>query len=104
VPDSIKAIQSSIRRHLPDHEYDCDIITDLAFRHSRDVIASKLKHIKEQGLDNKHTRSDPFTDDELAILRHKNLLGADTGLSISLKKKKIKHSIQIYQRRRTWYQ
>jgi len=65
-PDSIKAIQSSIRRHLTYHDHECDIITDPAFRHSRAVIASK--HLNEQGLGNKRNRSDPFIDDELAIL------------------------------------
>ena len=85
-PDSIKAIQSSIWRHLTDHDYECDIITDPAFRHSRAVVASK--HLNEQGLGNKRNRSDPFIKDELAILWHKNLLGAGTGFPISFEKSK----------------
>ena len=43
-PDSIRSMQGSIRRHLIEHEYEGDIIVDPAFRHSRDVIASKRKH------------------------------------------------------------
>ena len=47
------------------------------FKHSRTVLISKRKSFKQQGLGNKIMRADPFTNEELEILRKKSLLGKD---------------------------
>ena len=47
------------------------------FKHSRTVLMSKRKSFKQQGLGNKIMRADPFTNEELEILRKKSLLGKD---------------------------
>ena len=74
-PDSLKSIVNSLSRYLTSKNYPVNISTDNSFKHSRDVLASKRKSLKQMGLGNKKNRADPFTDDELEILRQKSLLG-----------------------------
>ena len=51
-----------------------NILKDDSFKHPRDILTSKRKSLKQQGLGNKGLRADPFTDEELDILK-KFLLG-----------------------------
>ena len=68
-------MQLSLKRHLEDNSYNQNITKDNAFKHSRDVFFSKRKALKQDGLGNKKNRSDPFTDEEINILKEKSLLG-----------------------------
>ena len=74
-PDTLKAYQASLHRYLADKQYRGNILKDDVFKHSRTVLMSKRKSLKQQGLGNKIMRADPFTDEELEILRKKSLLG-----------------------------
>ena len=74
-PDTIRSFQSSIHRYLQEHNYGWNIIQDDLFKHSRDVLSSKRKALKQSGLGNKRNRADAFTDDEITTLRSRNLLG-----------------------------
>ena len=74
-PGTIGSMQSSIHRYLQGKKYDNNIMTDDSFRHSRQVLSSKRKALKQIGLGNKKNRADPFTDEEIDILRQKALLG-----------------------------
>ena len=65
-PDTLKAYQANLHRYLADKQYRGNILT---------VLMSKRKSLKQQGLGNKIMRADPFTDEELEILRKKSLLG-----------------------------
>ena len=75
-PDSLRSIYSSIHRHLTTKHYRESIMTSAEFKHARDVLASKKKSLKQQGLGNKKRLADPFTDDEINVLRKKQLLGS----------------------------
>ena len=74
-PGTLESIQSSVMRHLADNHYPHNIKTDPIFKHSRNVLASKKKGLKQQGKGNKKNRTDPCTDEEMAILYEKSLLG-----------------------------
>ena len=70
-------------RYLAHKQYRGNVLKDDVFKHSRTVLMSKRKPFKQQGLGNKIMQADPFTDEELEILRKKSLLGKDvTCLSI----------------------
>ena len=73
-PSTLESIQSSVIRHLHEHEYQHNIKADSLFKHSRDVLSSKKKGLKQQGTGNKKNRADPFTDEEMTILYEKSLL------------------------------
>ena len=77
-PDSLKSYQSSLHRYLTEKKYNGNILTDESFKHSRDVLSSKRKALKQQGLGNKVLWADPFTDDEMNVLKTKKLLGKGT--------------------------
>jgi hypothetical protein len=74
-PDSLRSFQGSIHRYLSDKNYKNNIILDAQFKHSRDVLASKRKLLKQKGLGNKRLRSDSFTTEEQKILWEKSILG-----------------------------
>ena len=74
-PSTLECIQASVMRHLHEHEYPHNIKADPLFKHSRDVLSSKKKGLKQQGKGNKKNRADPFTDEEMTILYEKSLLG-----------------------------
>ena len=80
-PDSLKSYQSSLHRYLTEKKYNGNILKDESFKHSRDVLSSKRKALKQQGLGNKVLRADPFTDDEMNVLKTKKLLGKGTLIS-----------------------
>lgn len=74
-PDTIKSYQSSLHRYLSDKNYQESILTGPSFKHSRDVLTSKRKALKQLRLGNKKNRAEPFTEEEISILHQKNLLG-----------------------------
>ena len=75
-PDTIKAYQSSLQRYLNDRNYPESLLTGSSFKHSRDVLTSKRKALKQRGLWNKKNRAEPFTEEEISILFQKKLLGS----------------------------
>jgi hypothetical protein len=74
-PDTLKSIQCSINRFLAEKGSTVNIVEDAAFKHSRDVLQSKRKLLRQQGKGNKERRADPLTQDEIDILYSKNFLG-----------------------------
>ena len=77
-PDSLKSYQSSLHHYLTEKKYNGNILTDESFKHFRDVLSSKRKALKQQGLGNKVLWADPFTDDEMNVLKTKKPLGKGT--------------------------
>ena len=73
-PETLKSFQSSLNRYLMD-KINVNIIEDPAFKHSRDVLSSKKKQLKQMGLGNRPNRAEPFTKEEVNILYEKNYLG-----------------------------
>ena len=74
-PDNFKLIQFSINRFLAEKGSTVNIVEDREFKHSRDMLVSKRKMLRQQGRGNKERRADPFTQDEIEILYSKNFLG-----------------------------
>lgn len=81
-PDTLKCIQSSINRYLGD-KTKINIINDIEFKHSRDVLSAKHKQLKRKGLGNRKRKADPFTDEEINLLYSNNLLGTCKYLQLS---------------------
>ena len=74
-PDTLKSFQSSFLRYLAEKGYASNILKDDCFKHSRDVLMSKRKALKQKGLGNKVRRADAFTDDEMERFKQMKLLG-----------------------------
>ena len=75
-PDTFKLIQFSINRFLAEKGSTVNIVEDREFKHSRDVLVSKRKMLRQQGGGNKQERrADPLTQDEIVILYSKFVLG-----------------------------
>ena len=74
-PDTLTSMQGSIFRYLQDQGYPANIKTSGQFKHSRDVLASRRKLLKAQGLGNKKAKADSFSPEEIEILYDKGFLG-----------------------------
>ena len=74
-PDSLKSFQSSIHRYLVDKNSNMNPLEDVAFKHSRDVLTSKRKLLKQQGKGNKGNKAEVLTKEDIDVLYGKNLLG-----------------------------
>jgi hypothetical protein len=74
-PDTLSAMSNSVARYLRQKGYKWELKTDPAFKHSRDVLQSKRKGLKSQGKGNKDRQAEPFTKDEIEILKTKSLIG-----------------------------
>ena len=72
---SLCAMQASFHRYLKDNKYEWNIKTDNKFSHSRDVLAAKMKELKQLGKGNHPQASQSFTNEELKAIFDKNLLG-----------------------------
>jgi len=75
-PDTLKSIQGSINRYLSEKHCNVDLIKDKEFKHSRDVLMSKRKLLRQSGKGNKPQKAEPLTKEEIDILYEKKLLGA----------------------------
>ncbi|XP_063436375.1 uncharacterized protein LOC134717811 [Mytilus trossulus] len=75
-PDTLKSIQGSINRHLTVKHCNIDLIKDKEFKHSRDVLMSKRKLLRQNGKGNKPKKAEPLTKEKIDILYQKKLLGA----------------------------
>ena len=74
-PQTLSAMHSSIYRYLNNKSYGVNIKQDKQFRHSREVLAAKIKELKSLGKGNLPNAAQPFTDDEMRIFVAKDLLG-----------------------------
>ncbi|CAC5413764.1 unnamed protein product [Mytilus coruscus] len=74
-PDTLKSIQGSINRYLREKHCNIDLIKDKEFKHSRDVLVSKRKLLRQSGKEKKK-KAEPLTKEEIDILYEKRLLGA----------------------------
>lgn len=74
-PDTLKSIQGSVNRYLAEKKLNINIITDKEFKHSRDVLLSKRKLLRQLGKGNREKRADPLTPEEIDLLYERNLLG-----------------------------
>lgn len=74
-PSTITAMHSSMFRYLNFSDYGHNIKTSELFRHSRDVMTSKMKELKQLGKGSKPNAAQPFTTDHIAMLYEQNILG-----------------------------
>lgn len=74
-PQTLSAMHSSIYRYLSNKGYGVNIKQDDRFRHSREVLAAKMKELKSLGKGNLPNVAQPFTDDEIRIFVQKDLMG-----------------------------
>ena len=81
-PDSLKAFQSSINRHISEKGIKINLLEDNDFKHSRDVLMSKRKLLKQQGKGNKENKAEVLSKEEINVLYEKNLLGTGNWASV----------------------
>lgn len=74
--DTLKSIQGSINRHLSEKHCNIDLIKDKEFKHSRDVLVSRRKLLRQSRKGNKPKKAEPLTKEEIDILYEKRLLGS----------------------------
>lgn len=89
-PSTITAMHSSMFRYLNSKDYGHNIKTSELFKHSRDVMCSKMKELKQLGKGTRPNAAQPFSTDHIAMLHEKNLLGA--GQLFFLQSKTIKQT------------
>ena len=74
-PDSISSIFTSLRRFLKENGYICDLKTAIEFSHTRDVLSSKRKLLKQEGEGNRNNRAQPFSADQIEAMYNAKVLG-----------------------------
>jgi len=65
---NIIAMYNSIFRYLNSKGYEHNIKTSELFRHSRKVVSSKMKELKQIGKGNKPFVAQPFTTEDFAMM------------------------------------
>jgi len=75
-PGTRTSFHRSIERHLSDHNYPYNILTDDLFATSRAVLQAKRKELKQEGLGKKPRKTEPLTADEENRLWVAGQLGA----------------------------
>jgi len=81
-PDTLKQFQCSVNRYFAEKKVLVNIIEDKEFKHSRDVLLSKRKQLRQMGKGNRPNRAEPFTKEEIQILYEKNYLGTGNYINI----------------------
>ena len=66
---------ASFKKHLKKKNYGLSIITDLQFERTRKALVSKQKDLKRQGKGSILNASSALSEDDIAVLREKDLLG-----------------------------
>ncbi|CAG2186385.1 unnamed protein product [Mytilus edulis] len=77
-PSTIRGFISSVERKLRRHKYGHSIMgddNDESFHLTRETLKAKQKLLKQKGKGNKPKRAQPLTDEEIAMLFDKNVLG-----------------------------
>jgi hypothetical protein len=72
---SLKSIHGSTNRYLSEKHSSYNIVDDKQFKHSRDVVDSKRKLLRQHRKGNNPNKADPFSPEELQILYEKHLFG-----------------------------
>ena len=81
-PNTLHGLKSSYERHLRNHNYEYSLSKSVEFNRLRDVLKSKQRELKRQGLGNLKNRADAVTDEDIEKLWQSNQMGAATPESI----------------------
>ena len=81
-PNTLHGLKSSYERHLRNHNYEYSLSKSVEFNRLRDVLKSKQRELKRQGLGNLKNRADAVTDEYIEKLWQSNQMGAATPESI----------------------
>ena len=76
--NSLRGMVASFERHLKKKNYGLSIMKDLQFEQTRKALVSKQKDLKRQGKGNKPNASSSLSEDDIAVLYEKDLLGASS--------------------------
>lgn len=82
-PTTLRRFMCSIDRHLNKHNCKLRIATDREFQRARDVLKSKQKDLKKQGLGNKPKTADTLTDEHLDLMYKAKTLGDHSARSLA---------------------
>ena len=74
-PSSLRGLVCSFNRHLKACKYPYNIIEDKEFEQVRQALEARSKVLKKDGKGNKPNAAEAITDEEIATLYEKNLLG-----------------------------
>ena len=77
-PNSLRGMIASFERHLKKKNYGLSIMKDLQFEQTRKALVSKQKDLKRQGKGNKPRASSALSEDDIAVLYEKDLLGTSS--------------------------
>ena len=77
-PNSLRGMIASFERHLKKKNYGLSIMKNLQFEHTRKALVSKQKDLKRQGKGNKPRISSALSEDDIAVLYEKDLLGTSS--------------------------
>ena len=69
---------ASFERHLKKKNYGLSIMKDLQFEQTRKALVSQRKDLKRQGKENKPNASSALSEDDIAVLYEKDLLGTSS--------------------------
>ena len=81
-PNTLRGLMSSYERHLRRHDYEYSLTNSIQFAKLREVMKSKQRELKRQGLGNLPNKADAVTDDDIEKLWQCNQLGAANPESI----------------------
>ena len=81
-PSTIKAMQSSIERHLKEKRYPDSIISSEKFFHTREAIRSKCRQLKKAGKGNRPQRKRAPSQQEVDQMWESGALGCDSPKSL----------------------
>ena len=81
-PDSLRVMQASISRYLLGKKYEKNILSDLAFQSSRNILEGKARLLRQKGMGKRPNASRALTPQEEGILWSLNRLGGHDSLSL----------------------
>lgn len=81
-PNTLRGFMCSYDRHLRRHDYEYSLSGSVEFAKLREVLKSKQRELKRQGLGNLANKSEAITDEEIEKLWECNQMGAATPDSI----------------------
>ena len=81
-PNTLRGLMSSYERHSRRHDYEYSLTNSIQFAKLREVMKSKQRELKRQGLGNLPNKADAVTDDDIEKLWQCNQLGAANPESI----------------------
>lgn len=81
-PNTLRGFMCSYERHLRRYDYEYSLSNSVEFAKLREVLKSKQRELKRQGLGNLANKSEAITDAEIEKLWESNQMGARTPDSI----------------------